>query len=610
MFRRAFCSLLALLLCLGSLALADESALLQAYDMISPLDSGLYAVRKDGLWGVADTAGNLVLEPQLEQEPVFQDGLAIVSSSKNGTTAPDFFAETHGLRGAIDEQGNVRIPFEYDTIEISEGIVRASRSEEYFFLDLNGRLLAGPYAAANPFQNGRAAVAVKSGEDWLWGVVDASGAEIIPCAYIDVRLGSDGPVAVCKPGEAKYGFVDMQGNEVIPPKYDNAAGFTDGYAPVGVESEEKEAAGWGWDSSTCDWGAIDEAGNEVLPCEYDTVTVHPGGILEARRYDGADDQTHTTWFEVRDGVAVETDAQPNEAEDEPAPSTELNLRPAWGIVGDGELLLERRDGLWRLVDLTGAPVLDMLFCNEPVFEDHLAAVSIQTGKFVEDLSEGQTPEVLWGLIDDAGQIRIPAAYDELKLSEGVALVKDGEKYAFLNSDGTPLTDRRYFRAEPFHDGYAQVGVKIETAADESFPSDTQWGVIDSTGAEVVPCEFDFLELGDGGTAVVSDGDNQYGYIGMDGESLFDARFDSAHPFVGEFAVVGRSVEPAHPEDSEPETILLGVIDRQGGQVLSMEYDEIELQPGGLCRARLDGEERWYQLSAGAAAEIEAPAGEE
>ena len=59
-----------------------------------------------------------------------------------------------------------------------------------------------------------------------WGLLDATGAEIVPPKYDEVRAMSDGMAAVRK--NDKWGFVNDKAREVVAAKYDEVGNFLDG----------------------------------------------------------------------------------------------------------------------------------------------------------------------------------------------------------------------------------------------------------------------------------------------------------------------------------------------------------------------------------------------
>jgi hypothetical protein len=82
-------------------------------------------------------------------------------------------------------------------------------------------------------------------EDWqnllpyiktsLFGFVDKSGHEVIPCKYDYANCFSEGLARVLL--NDKYGFIDKVGKEIIPFKYDWVSCFSNGKAKVELNGE-------------------------------------------------------------------------------------------------------------------------------------------------------------------------------------------------------------------------------------------------------------------------------------------------------------------------------------------------------------------------------------
>ena len=86
------------------------------------------------------------------------------------------------LYGYINEQGEEKIPVEYDHLySFENGITIAKKEGKYGAIDLNNNIVIPfnlPYEDVRAFRDGRAAVKDFSG---LWGVIDTEGNEIVPC---------------------------------------------------------------------------------------------------------------------------------------------------------------------------------------------------------------------------------------------------------------------------------------------------------------------------------------------------------------------------------------------------------------------------------------------
>lgn len=96
-------------------------------------------------------------------------------------------------------------------------------------------------------------------KDGKWGSVDMTGKQVIPCQGDYFTNFREGLARVKKNG--KYGFVDTTGKVVIPCQYDSTWDFSEGFARV--RKGEKT-------------GFVDKNGKEVIPCEYDVAAYGEG----------------------------------------------------------------------------------------------------------------------------------------------------------------------------------------------------------------------------------------------------------------------------------------------------------------------------------------------
>lgn len=153
------------------------------------------------------------------------------------------------------------------------------------------------YDKVKPFSNGVAQVGIRTelrdtslgayGSGLivrLWGLIDRTGKEIIPCKYHSMSDFSGGFAQVGirenEAGSTKmlYGLIDESGKECIPPKY--ASLRTDkntldsGLIAVMDENEK--------------WGVLSLRGEMVIPCQYDSLTILSGSTVVASM-NGADE---------------------------------------------------------------------------------------------------------------------------------------------------------------------------------------------------------------------------------------------------------------------------------------------------------------------------------
>jgi hypothetical protein len=187
---------------------------------------GLAAVQMEehGFWGYIDRAGTLVIPPkfQLTQsvpstELAFSDGLA--RFTKNGGS----------LWGYFDKNGNEVIKPQFDTASLfSEGFAAVKVGEKSYFIDQTGQPAFGSpdYAAAGPFAEGLAPVAIKDAGGTKYGFIDTTGTIVIQPQFDWVGRFSEGlamfGVGDKSAADATYGFIGTRGQVVIQPQYDYA----------------------------------------------------------------------------------------------------------------------------------------------------------------------------------------------------------------------------------------------------------------------------------------------------------------------------------------------------------------------------------------------------
>jgi WG repeat protein len=184
--------------------------------------SGLFVVIVDDKRGYIDRNGRIVIQPQFEGASDFSEGLAVISTSKNGYK-----------EGYINETGSIVIRPEFDrATDFSEGLAAVGFGE----FQLHG---VG---------------------DHLWGFIDKSGSLVISPQFHDAAAFSEG-LCVVGNREGKKGYIDEKGRLVTPYKYTLASGFSEGLACVNLGDH---------------FGFIDKTGSMVIEPKFTS----PGGFKE------------------------------------------------------------------------------------------------------------------------------------------------------------------------------------------------------------------------------------------------------------------------------------------------------------------------------------------
>jgi hypothetical protein len=208
---------------------------------------------KGGFWGFINARGDMVLSPEFEYASDFRNGKAIISRQ--------------GKYGVIDSTGNFLIKPEYSLISwLPDAGDRFFCLIQYDTLngliDVKGKLLLEPVWDKTG-ESGDGLVAVmKNGK---WGYTDLSGKVVIEPLFQAAKGFSEGLAAVKM--DYKWGFINMTGQFIIDPVYRNAGSFRNGLAPV---------AGRGG------WTYTDKTGNIVFSGRFRRAEEFEDGLAEVK----------------------------------------------------------------------------------------------------------------------------------------------------------------------------------------------------------------------------------------------------------------------------------------------------------------------------------------
>ena len=193
------------------------------YESARSFDGALAAVKLDGKWGFIDRAGEWVVRPTYSK--VDQSGLGfsegLLSVKKKGK----------GNWGFINQAGEQVIDTVYEDVAyFASGLCPVEKGGKWGYIDAEGKMAIAPaYEDAFPFfeeNAGCAEVYNKGG----YGLIDRSGALLIPCAYTEIGFEEDGCTVACETGAGMDYYVLSEGR-ATPLKTLTAAIEIDDYKP-------------------------------------------------------------------------------------------------------------------------------------------------------------------------------------------------------------------------------------------------------------------------------------------------------------------------------------------------------------------------------------------
>lgn len=308
------------------------------------------------------------------------------------------------------------------------------------------------YEELREFKNGLAAV---QNENGLWGYIDKTGKEVIPCQYKEAQDFSEGLAAVTNK-DGLWGYIDKSDKVVIDFQYKMAMPFLEGLAPV------KDIYNY--------WGYIDENGKEKIPFKYQEAYQFFNGLGIVKvgdKYKFVDEKNEKFggyyWLE--------------------------HFKEDYTIVQMGNSICS----------------IDREF-NIIKREDNWKSI----GEIRDGLCRFKTNTDYWGFVDSQLNLKIPNQFYQARdFSDGVAIIsyspdtigfttKDGKTTVFSKKD-------KYLDIKDFHEGLAQVQ-----------NIDGLWGYIDKKGKEVIPCHYKNTGYFSEGLAVVEELDGSIYYINKKG----------------------------------------------------------------------------------------------
>ncbi|MGN0431291.1 MAG: WG repeat-containing protein [Lachnospiraceae bacterium] len=150
------------------------------YDEIGVFAGGYCAVQSGGLWGYISEKGNLKISEKYTEAGVFASNIAFVTDQE-------------GERYFIDSGNNIKSYVNNDADVqfmgiVNENLYPVQAGEEYYFSNMDGELVLGPYQGISSYNFGKAAVLVEEG----WIFIDTKGNRLTQDAYLSVKVDAKG----------------------------------------------------------------------------------------------------------------------------------------------------------------------------------------------------------------------------------------------------------------------------------------------------------------------------------------------------------------------------------------------------------------------------------
>ena len=286
------------------------------------------------------------------------------------------------------------------------------------------------------------------------------------------------------------------------------------------------------------WGYIDKSDKTIIAPQYVQVTDFQGGLafVETQDYDlrFIDKTGHDPFGARFQNVSVSFDF-------------------AKGYVG------VEVNNKWGFIDKTGKYILTPQFDERDTPTDCCAdsnGVRWQSVDFREGLAAVKSGGK-WGYIDVTGKLVIAAQFDDAEdFAQGLAVAQQGQKYGYIDHSGKWVIAPQFDSADAFAEGLADVELN------------KTWGWIGPDGTFKIPARFDWVtpalldqDTWRGGLAV-AELNNVMGYVDKGGNFSPQNKFFYLDSYSEDLSVAGTG------NDLNGR---FGFIDRRGKIVVPLKY---------------------------------------
>ena len=458
--------------------------------------------------------------------------------------------------GAINSFGEVILPLEYPTLVLKDGDILVSNEITF---DSLGRRVASNGLLTVPIKDCYTSATlidssfIVAQKDGHWGCVNLSMKEIIPFIYESVDAHGHVFIVSRKNKESdsiEYGVVNIQHNIIVPFSIVEEMVFDKGLFIFKKDNL---------------YGAYSDKGVLICDALYEKLEGLNSFLIKVGRsdveYDGGED-----WYTER---VVSRWGLINFAGEEVLPTDYKEIEEK----GDSGFIQIKQYRYVGLLDVTGKIVLEPKYFQIGDFED---SYSIVLGPIsVYDRKRKVVEAEAYGVIDGALKEVIPCCFNSIEYEKETGMFKTEKGYKLKDGRFVCSIDKKkilipsvYMYCREFFDGRA-ISIKLNNPG-------FKYGMIDTTGKDVLPPIFDSLMRYDNGLYRFRLND-LYGIINREGTIILDNQYSGIGKFDEGIALI--TLNQAVPNEQEDRKTF-GLVNMSGKIILMPDFDLIGRKTNG------------------------------
>lgn len=377
----------------------------------------------------------------------------------------------------------------------------------------------------------------------LWGLIDKSGQEVVPCGYEFISEFVNGIAVGIKPNTGERSLISISGKEQVYSDYSSV-----GLLKGGLIMVRKNRL----------YGLMDRSGNFILPCEYEHIKEQQNGYIKTEK-----ELMYSFEFEIvkhdassyydRNRTAEVRIDHKNKMIYTLVTKEEMNQAK---LLGYNTKDAKKEVNIYGFLDKNGKEILPCQYDEIRTFDNGLMRVRLNQKV---------------GLFSNEGKEILPIKYTSIGdfNEEGYAAISLDSKFGFINENGEEVIDIKYQGVNYLIDGFAMV------------KKENYWGLVNLKGEEVT--SFDYLQIHpfSNGRAMV---EKNYliGYINNKGKEVIPLIYLRQHyPFENGVAIMVKQAPNARNGVGK-----FGTIDTNGEVLVPFMFDLIEEFKEGLAKVKL------------------------